>query len=587
MEKIGKTKNPNLINHEGKDIDTIEREKREKIFNEIKEKRAERDDLLKESNSFKTKVKDFFGNKDEQYLKRKANDIQKKLYEDISIKHIEAENELNKEARLIFDKTIREPLLSIRNLYIERKKMNMMFEYPKKKLELELQLKEEISSFLPENIIEAFNDKNFLGYIVFDIGNFLKTDFTSDNIKQNEPDSYVGASGFPVDVSKSVIEGLNNVIKKEGVNNISEDAFWFPELLEIVNKAVFICPDAVDNEVKNNIAELVIKKGLEIKISDFSKLNNLIDLVQGSPFAEEFNSNLEEKIDQVFKEKKWSSIVVSSLVHSTSDRLRKITLEKTENYLHTFGINLSDVEDAWEISKPSNKSNFRNIENSFEMIELIEKERPGITKQLLKEFGIKEFYRYPSQILIDQFDKKDKNVPYGVIAYTNYDHNQAFDVNFGTLRSIYEQTKIGGLNIRIVEFDSKYGLMKRLASLDNKYGNEEKISYLILGAHGMGTSFIAGIGQIVENDNLEGKGVQRMKDFFIKNPEIILNSCSTGVEGGIGQKISKTYEAKVYAPSEPTAVAAVNVSFDKDHKPKFDVKYPSNVLKIYNNGEIF
>jgi hypothetical protein len=219
----------------------------------------------------------------------------------------------------------------------------------------------------------------------------------------------------------------------------------------------------------------------------------------------------------------------------------------------------------------------------MEKIISLEHERPGITQTLLSDYGIKEFRRYPNEVLLKQFDNKDSNIPYGLVMYTNEDHNQAFDMKEDLIKSIFDQTS-ERLGIRITEFDSKYEIIKRLASLNKKYGDKNKISYLLLGAHGEEESFQVTYAESVDKSELEGQGVKRMKDFFVKNPEIVLASCSTGVENGIGQKISEVYEAKVYAPQKPTSVDSISINFDATNRPLFNVKYRDDVLQAYTKG---
>jgi hypothetical protein len=116
---------------------------------------------------------------------------------------------------------------------------------------------------------------------------------------------------------------------------------------------------------------------------------------------------------------------------------------------------------------------------------------------------------------------------------------------------------------------------------NKRYGEKNKITYLILGAHGWERS----IGDIAYFD-LDGKGALRVKDFFVDNPEIILVSCSTGAEKGMAQKLSENYNATVHAPSIPTSLKNISVDFNEINKPHFKVEFrENNINKTYSSGK--
>jgi hypothetical protein len=219
----------------------------------------------------------------------------------------------------------------------------------------------------------------------------------------------------------------------------------------------------------------------------------------------------------------------------------------------------------------------------MEKIISLEAERPGIVKTLFSEFNIKEFRRYSNEVLIEQFDKRNVDLPYGVVLYTNQDHNQAFDTKAHVIKSLLEQGRAHNLGLRVLEFDSKYELMKNMAKLDARYGKENKISYLLLGAHGEEESFQTTYTEEVLKDDFEGKGVKKIQEFFVEKPEIVLASCSTGAPNGIAQKISETYGATVHAPDIPTSVDTITMFFEGT-KPILSVKYQDNALRTYKKG---
>ena len=71
----------------------------------------------------------------------------------------------------------------------------------------------------------------------------------------------------------------------------------------------------------------------------------------------------------------------------------------------------------------------------------LEQQRPGICQVLRKEFGIRNFFRYPPEILINQYDTSDSAVKKGIVATALYDHNGAFsqDSSQKAMRGLFAQ----------------------------------------------------------------------------------------------------------------------------------------------------
>jgi hypothetical protein len=87
MEKTKENDIPNLIDSEGNALVDIESKKRAEILGDIKEKRKQRDTLLKQSSSFKTKINDFLG-KEKVYHYVHAQRRFRKTFTRISIGNI-------------------------------------------------------------------------------------------------------------------------------------------------------------------------------------------------------------------------------------------------------------------------------------------------------------------------------------------------------------------------------------------------------------------------------------------------------------------------------------------------------------------
>ena len=69
-----------------------------------------------------------------------------------------------------------------------------------------------------------------------------------------------------------------------------------------------------------------------------------------------------------------------------------------------------------------------------------------------------------------------------------------------------------------------------------------------------------------------GRGAERSSKFFEKDPTIVLVSCSTGADRGIGEKLSEVMGAKVIAPDRPTNLNDIKV-LKKGDSLRFKIEY--------------
>lgn len=228
-------------------------------------------------------------------------------------------------------------------------------------------------------------------------------------------------------------------------------------------------------------------------------------------------------------------------------------------------------------------------ENILSMYELETKE-PGSVELLARKFGIANFSRYPEEMLLAQYRSiDDKERPYGIIIYPYADHNGAFYRNKDAFRGLHSQLYYTH-NIRIAECESRQQIARTLIKLDSAYGDMQKISFAIIGGHGAEDMIQFGDGDkkryFIHVDDLAGKGLQRTTKFFAKQPTIMLVSCSTGTESGIGQLLSKTLNARVIAPELPTNLKSIGAIVNQNGTLDFDVKYlDEDVERQYQAGE--
>jgi hypothetical protein len=233
------------------------------------------------------------------------------------------------------------------------------------------------------------------------------------------------------------------------------------------------------------------------------------------------------------------------------------------------------------------------------MLALAQKE-PGAIQILNKVYGIRNFGRYPLELLIEQArdESEQDDTPYGIAVMPYADHNGAFHFQdiLGSkkiLPSTFEQLKGSGFKLRVAEAGSKIDIARRLITFDRKYGKKNKISFMILGGHGSNNSIQFG-DDIFSQDqdimslftvDLLGKGIQRAagSHFFTESPTVILDSCSTGAKNGIAKGISMLTGGDVIGPELDTPGGVVDVEIING-KPIFKVRYFKGDTKKYNKG---
>ncbi|MEI6863882.1 MAG: hypothetical protein WCK46_00710 [Candidatus Adlerbacteria bacterium] len=253
----------------------------------------------------------------------------------------------------------------------------------------------------------------------------------------------------------------------------------------------------------------------------------------------------------------------------SSPEVIKYAAEKADPILRKI-VDMSIADFCGSVDSPLLKE-FR-IGSLIESCKELEEELPGSVKRLIKDYGIKEFYRYPSKVLIKQLQEEEIDQPYGVVVFPRSDHNGAFDMDVSQIGEVFEQTQ-GKHALKVFEIESTFQLGRDLVGLAKKYPNN-KISFAILGGHGAEDLIVFSKSKKLLQQDFEGPGHTRAGSFFVEDPSIILFSCSTGKEGGIAQKMSETFGARVIGPDIPTSPEAVSVTYQAE-KPVFSVKYRS------------
>ena len=233
---------------------------------------------------------------------------------------------------------------------------------------------------------------------------------------------------------------------------------------------------------------------------------------------------------------------------------------------------------AWSMAGPSRRRERISIDN-MARIASIEGQFPGSSAALYKEFGIRNFARYPEELLVTQREEKNENKPYGIVLYPHADSVGAF-YNFSKpIKELFDGLRERGYALRIMEAGSVIDATKKLLSLDKRYGASEKIRFAVIGGHGTPSTIAFGephrTGFELDFGALEGGGAKKIGRIFEKDPTLILVSCSTGQPAGIGESISEHLRATVIAPKVDCTLESIRLRASTEKNLSFDVKYGS------------
>jgi len=276
--------------------------------------------------------------------------------------------------------------------------------------------------------------------------------------------------------------------------------------------------------------------------------------------------------------------------------IEKIGLDPEETYKYW-------IESCGELNmeKTRTVAEMSVTQGNLETMFFLEEELPGSCKFLKEKYNITNFGRYPKEVLIKQCrENNDKDNPFGILIYAKADHSGAFSFREKQLiEQLDEDINLNKkVNLRIFEAGSKWDLARILIKCKKWYGEKQKISFALLGAHGSDDSITLGFARTVEDWNsfthfiFKGeiekiKSLNRVGDFFEKNAQIILASCSTGKENGIGQKISEALgtDVEVVAPDRESSVNSIKVD-TTETVPKFKTEYDGAICMTYLGGQL-
>lgn len=265
-----------------------------------------------------------------------------------------------------------------------------------------------------------------------------------------------------------------------------------------------------------------------------------------------------------------------------SEGLLSLARKRTEDLLRQNGLPGKECMDAWCISEESERR-YGYIARNLGLIVEMERKAPKAATVLNKEFGIKNFARHSLSFWLEQYRQRDDHTtPYGVLFSPSDDWNGAFS-NGHLARLTDEATTQMNKKVlmRVVECTTKIDIPRKLIELKQRYQVPEgghQISFVIVAGHGAEQSIRMGGPDVppppppwppidrpsvrrpsidldlLTPEDMSGPGMKRLKTFFRPDAPIVLIACSTGKSGGIGEVMSRVYDASLTAPTIPTHV---------------------------------
>ncbi|MHA1677260.1 MAG: hypothetical protein ACTSW3_00610 [Promethearchaeota archaeon] len=314
---------------------------------------------------------------------------------------------------------------------------------------------------------------------------------------------------------------------------------------------------------------------------------------------EDYNGNKYEPIDSFVKNPRLSL----KLLFNNPEKLFKEVFSPVSKRLHIKLKELLNILVA-NISKlPINNIYFSlfgyDALDFIKMFTRITMVNPEIPLILYKKQNILIYSRYKFNTLMSQYYYLDnKEEPYGVIIYPRTDHNGAFLNDTARIDKLIKY--LGSLKdengvkrpylLRIIEAGNLSEINRLLKEFYNKYG---KISFLIVGGHGtkdtiqFSNNFIFRVKDWKKGDTLPKKQ-KEIFDLFEKDFEICLISCSTGMDEGIAQRMSKRAGvvggSPVVGPSKPTHIKSIT-PFIENGKIRINIDYrDDDIEKTYVAG---
>lgn len=221
---------------------------------------------------------------------------------------------------------------------------------------------------------------------------------------------------------------------------------------------------------------------------------------------------------------------------STQKRLSQMVEPAVQSVLDEYGI----AAKPFLTALGEGTSGFESIgvhsqlvfESNLAKLKKLEDSHPGIGRFLCEDVGIFDVSRYPSEVLVDQFESRsNRDQPYIQILNARADYNGAFRGAgaLGSVQRLYDQAKALGYGVRVLDVSGKQEALRRLHRQQRSYGSP---AMTIIGGHGSPDSIAFG-DRYVEKVTIADLTSDRFGTLdarLLLGDTVILNSCKTGME---------------------------------------------------------
>ncbi len=235
------------------------------------------------------------------------------------------------------------------------------------------------------------------------------------------------------------------------------------------------------------------------------------------------------------------------------------------------------------------------MERNFEYLPALERKRPGICEMLVREFGIKNFGRYnPSQLIMQYDDRNRTDLPYGMVAFPDYDWSGQFYHRVNTYtelaRSIFQH-----VTTRVIEVDGAADLARKILLSNARYNptGDNLIRFGVVAAHADPVSMTLGdkhgskrreltVDQLRKHPDL----VRRVCACFDPEAPVVFDGCRTGRLNSLAQEFSKYGLRSTGSYNAWTEVRSFNPKVEHNKKVTFNPKFRRSPVRTYYNGQL-
>lgn len=400
----------------------------------------------------------------------------------------------------------------------------------------------------------------------------------------------------------------NNIHTLEEMLADPETFHLHPRIFAIITKML------LGNETQNRLANAFLKNNIsyieQLLVNHGEILGDTIQSkdfiwVNGMGWLEEVERNADPDIVEALQ------IMRKKLATLFSEKFRKNPLydgesedslrmrREFEALIAQYGFDPKEMMGQWFVSCHWNPEKIDKLwrKNLRSLMDL-EKWKQGSAVLLNKEYGIADFGRYPMDTLKEQYLIHNKDVPYGLIIYSEDDHSGALYEHVDQLAALDKNLLGFNIHSRIVEVGGKRDLARFLIKFDRTYGRTQKLEYALMAGHGgedwdeshnessgRGSAIKLGSGrkEFTNNDIIRLKS-ESMAKFFKPQATIVLFSCSTGADTGIASLFSEKSGLKVIAPPDDTGINHISATQDGE-TIDFDVEYSKSSTATYLGGK--